>query len=74
MADKLAEYEGLSGRMHGVRDKAREKWDEFKEWKSTIPTDRGVEGVISHLRGPPKLERCIDDYAHIYRCFLKYIF
>ncbi|XP_003425582.1 proton-associated sugar transporter A isoform X1 [Nasonia vitripennis] len=67
MADKLAEYEGLQGRVHGLRDKAREKWDTFKEWKSAIPTDRGLEGVVSHLRGPPKLERCLDDYAHVYR-------
>ncbi|XP_058794845.1 proton-associated sugar transporter A isoform X2 [Phymastichus coffea] len=67
MADKLHEYEGLSGRVHGIRDKAREKWDEWKEFKSAIPTDRGLEGVISHLRGPPKLERTLDDYAHLYR-------
>lgn len=67
MADKLQEYEGLSGRVHGIRDKAREKWDEWKEFKSAIPTDRGLEGVISHLRGPPKLERTLDDYEHLYR-------
>ncbi|KAL7294925.1 hypothetical protein TKK_0011846 [Trichogramma kaykai] len=67
MADKLHEYQGIGGRVHGVRDKAKEKWDDFKQWKDQIPTDRGLEGVITHLRGPPKLERSLEDYAHIYR-------
>lgn len=67
MVDKLHEYEGLTGRVHGVREKVREKWDGFKEWKSEIPTDRGVAGIVSHLRGPPKLERTLDDYSHVYR-------
>ncbi|CAB0036072.1 unnamed protein product [Trichogramma brassicae] len=67
MAEKLHEYQGIGGRVHGVRDKAKEKWDDFKQWKDQIPTDRGLEGVITHLRGPPKLERSLEDYAHIYR-------
>lgn len=67
MAEKLHEYEGVTGRIHGVRDKVKEKWDEWKEWKSAIPTDQGLEGVVGHLRGPPKLERSLDDYEHIYR-------
>ena len=67
MADKLHEYEGVGGRLHGLRDKARERWDQWSEWRQQIPTDRGLEGVLSHLRGPPKLERSLDDYLHIYR-------
>ncbi|XP_047363721.1 proton-associated sugar transporter A [Vespa velutina] len=67
MVDKLHEYEGFAGRVHDVRDKVKERWDLFKEWKSSVPLDQGLPGVLNHLRGPPKLERTLDDYAHIYR-------
>ncbi|XP_012284226.1 proton-associated sugar transporter A isoform X2 [Orussus abietinus] len=67
MVDKLHEYEGVAGRIHDIRDKFREKWDSWKEWTNEIPRDRGIAGVLSHLRGPPKLERTLDDYSHIYR-------
>ncbi|XP_014216103.1 proton-associated sugar transporter A [Copidosoma floridanum] len=67
MAEKLHEYEGLTGRAHGLRDKVRGKWDECKEWKNNIPTDQGLGGVIGHFKGPPKLERTLDDYEHIYK-------
>lgn len=67
MVDKLHEYEGLAGRIHNVRDKVKERWDIFKEWKNSVPLDQGLPGVLNHLRGPPKLERTLDDYAHIYR-------
>ncbi|XP_046740882.1 proton-associated sugar transporter A isoform X1 [Diprion similis] len=67
MVDKLHEYEGLAGRIHGVRDKVGEKWNGWKEWKQSIPLDQGLEGVLNHLRGPPKLEKTLDDYSHIYR-------
>ncbi|XP_066591980.1 membrane-associated transporter protein [Prorops nasuta] len=67
MVDKLQEYEGLTGRAHEIREKIKEKWDGYKEWKSQIPLDQGIQGVLNHLRGPPKLERTLDDYSHIYR-------
>ncbi|KAK2581327.1 hypothetical protein KPH14_008100 [Odynerus spinipes] len=67
MVDKLHEYEGFAGRIHDVRDKVKERWDVFKEWKNNVPLDQGLSGVLNHLRGPPKLERTLDDYAHIYR-------
>lgn len=67
MVDKLHEYEGFAGRIHDVRDKVKERWDAFKEWKNSVPLDQGLPGVLNHLRGPPKLERTLDDYAHIYR-------
>ncbi|KAI4489547.1 hypothetical protein M0802_010984 [Mischocyttarus mexicanus] len=67
MVDKLHEYEGIAGRIHDVRDKVKEKWDILKEWKNSVPLDQGLPGVLNHLRGPPKLERTLDDYAHIYR-------
>ncbi|KAJ8668362.1 hypothetical protein QAD02_010025, partial [Eretmocerus hayati] len=67
MAEKLQEYEGFTGRLHRLRDGAREKWDSCKAWKDAIPTDQGLDGVVAHLRGPPKLERTLEDYAHIYR-------
>ncbi|KZC12678.1 Membrane-associated transporter protein [Dufourea novaeangliae] len=67
MVDKLHEYEGFAGRVHDVRDKIKEKWDVWKEWKNGIPLDQGIEGILNHLRGPPKLERSLEDYAHVYR-------
>lgn len=67
MVDKLHDYEGFTGRLHGFRDKISEKWSGWKEWKDQIPTDKGIGGVFSHLRGPPKLERTLDDYSHVYR-------
>ncbi|KAG7211809.1 hypothetical protein KM043_011040 [Ampulex compressa] len=67
MVDKLHEYEGLAGRVHDIRDKIKERWDVWKEWKNSVPLDQGVEGFLSHIRGPPKLERTLEDYAHIYR-------
>lgn len=67
MVDKLHEYEGFAGRVHDVRDKIKERWEVWKEWKNSVPLDQGVEGVLNHLRGPPKLERTLDDYAHVYR-------
>ncbi|XP_071648266.1 membrane-associated transporter protein isoform X1 [Temnothorax longispinosus] len=67
MVDKLHEYEGLMGRIHGVRDSIRERWSVWKEWKNSLNLDQGLEGLRHHLRGPPKLERTLDDYSHIYR-------
>ncbi|XP_071557733.1 membrane-associated transporter protein isoform X1 [Temnothorax nylanderi] len=67
MVDKLHEYEGLMGRIHGVRDAIRERWSVWKEWKNSLNLDQGLEGLRHHLRGPPKLERTLDDYSHIYR-------
>lgn len=67
MVDKLHEYEGLMGRIHGVRDTIRERWSEWKEWKNNLNLDQGLDGLKHHLRRPPKLERTLDDYSHIYR-------
>ncbi|KAL0109294.1 hypothetical protein PUN28_014408 [Cardiocondyla obscurior] len=67
MVDKLHEYEGLMGRIHGVRDTIKERWNVWKEWKNGLNLDQGLEGLKQHLRGPPKLERTLDDYSHIYR-------
>lgn len=63
--DKLNEYQGVTGRIHGVRDTVRERFD---KWKYDRP-----EGAGSWLsrdpeaRPPPKLERTLEDYPHIYR-------
>lgn len=67
MVDKLHEYEGFAGRVHDVRDKFKEKWETWKEWKNGIPMDQGIGGFLNHLRGPPKLERTLEDYEHVYR-------
>lgn len=67
MVDKLHEYEGLTGRIHGVRESIRERWSVWKEWKNGLNLDQGLEGLRHHLRGPPKLERTLNDYSHVYR-------
>ncbi|XP_011053129.1 PREDICTED: proton-associated sugar transporter A-like isoform X1 [Acromyrmex echinatior] len=67
MVDKLHEYEGLMGRIHGVRDTIKERWSVWKDWKNGLNLNQGLDGLRHHLRGPPKLERTLDDYSHIYR-------
>ncbi|KAL6260325.1 hypothetical protein P5V15_007856 [Pogonomyrmex californicus] len=67
MVDKLHEYEGLTGRIHGVRDTIRERWCVWKEWKDSLNLNQGLDGLRNHLRKPPKLERTLEDYSHIYR-------
>ncbi|XP_011140951.1 proton-associated sugar transporter A [Harpegnathos saltator] len=67
MVDKLHEYEGFAGRFHGVRDIIKERWNSWKEWKSGLNLDQGLDGLRHQLRGPPKLERTLEDYCHIYR-------
>lgn len=69
MVDKLHEYQGFTGRIHNVRDIMKDKFD---HWKQEHP--EGVKGIAMnviktdpHSRGPPKLERTLDDYPHIYR-------
>ncbi|XP_057330536.1 proton-associated sugar transporter A [Microplitis mediator] len=67
MVDKLHDYQGFAGRLHGFRDKVSEKWSGWKEWKNEIPTNQGFAAVVNHFRSPPKLERTLDDYSHVYR-------
>ncbi|XP_014471690.1 PREDICTED: proton-associated sugar transporter A-like isoform X2 [Dinoponera quadriceps] len=67
MVDKLHEYEGLAGRIHGVRDIIKERWNGWKEWRTGLNLDQGLDGLRHQLRGPPKLERTLEDYSHIYR-------
>ncbi|GAB1868565.1 Membrane-associated transporter protein [Camponotus japonicus] len=67
MVDKLHEYEGFAGRIHGVRETIKERWGAWKEWKNGLNLDQGLDGLRHHLRGPPKLERTLEDYSHIYR-------
>ena len=31
MADKLNEYQGVTGRLHSTRDKCKERWAQWKE-------------------------------------------
>lgn len=65
MVDKLHEYEGFAGRIHDVREAIKERWGAWKEWKNGL--NFGLDGLRHHLRGPPKLERTLEDYSHIYR-------
>ncbi|XP_070172559.1 membrane-associated transporter protein [Polyergus mexicanus] len=67
MVDKLHEYEGFAGRIHGAREAIKERWSAWKEWKNGLNLDQGLDGLRHHLRGPPKLERTLEDYSHIYR-------
>jgi len=63
MVDKLHEYEGFTGRIHGIRDAIKERWAVWKEWKNGLNLDQG----LSNLRKPPKLERTLEDYSHVYK-------
>lgn len=42
MADKLNEYQGITGRLHGARDRYKERWS---TWKEQHP--RGVKDVVA---------------------------
>lgn len=73
MVDKLHNYQGFYGRLHHIRDKAKEK---FSNWKGE---DReGVKGIAMNIiktdfcsLAAPK-EESIEDYEHIYRCVVGY--
>ncbi|KAJ8733435.1 hypothetical protein PYW08_001733 [Mythimna loreyi] len=69
MADKLHEYQGVTGRLHGARDRYRERWT---RWKEQHP--RGVRDVVAEtLFGIPNSdeprERVWQDsaYSDLYR-------
>ncbi|XP_047022317.1 proton-associated sugar transporter A isoform X1 [Helicoverpa armigera] len=69
MADKLHEYQGVTGRLHGARDRYKERWS---RWKEEHP--RGVRDVVAEtLFGIPNSdeppERVWQDsaYSDIYR-------
>ncbi|KAJ8727438.1 hypothetical protein PYW07_001557 [Mythimna separata] len=69
MADKLHEYQGVTGRLHGARDRYRERWS---RWKEQHP--RGVRDVLAEsLFGIPNSdeprERVWQDsaYSDLYR-------
>ncbi|CAG4918935.1 unnamed protein product [Colias eurytheme] len=49
MAEKLNEYQGVTGRLHGVRDKYKERW---AQWKEEHP--RGIREMLKeHFFGIP---------------------
>ncbi|CAH0605529.1 unnamed protein product [Chrysodeixis includens] len=69
MADKLHEYQGLTGRLHGARDRYKERWS---RWKEQHP--RGIRDAFSEtLFGIPNSddgpERAWQDsaYSDLYR-------
>jgi len=61
--DKLNEYQGVPGRFHQFRDDMKERAENLKNnvavssWISRDPNNRP----------PPKKERSLEDYPHIYR-------
>ncbi|XP_050562316.1 proton-associated sugar transporter A [Spodoptera frugiperda] len=69
MADKLHEYQGVTGRLHGARDRYKERWS---RWREQHP--RGVRDVVAEtLFGIPNSdeppERVWQDsaYSDLYR-------
>ncbi|XP_075232164.1 loss of visual transmission isoform X2 [Lycorma delicatula] len=68
MADKLHDYQGTLGRVHGWRDKCKERWQEWREQKPD-----GVQGLVRRVLRkepqPPKEETGPkeEDYSHLYR-------
>lgn len=66
MAEKLYEYEGVSGAIRRWRDNLRETW---QEWKDGHPG--GVIGVLNEVLFLKKENRrdsvVYEDYSHIYR-------
>ncbi|XP_063532803.1 proton-associated sugar transporter A [Cydia strobilella] len=57
MADKLHEYQGVTGRLHGVRDKCKEKWSQWKEEhpKGVKETFKDSLFGIPHSEGPGRV-------------------
>lgn len=68
MAEKLHEYQGFVGRLHGLRDNLKEK---LNAWKESHP-----EGLLKSWKdkfgapeGPSDVEggAVCEDFSHIYR-------
>ncbi|EEB20225.1 sucrose transport protein, putative [Pediculus humanus corporis] len=66
MVDKLYKYEGgLYGRLHDVRDKARER---IKQWREEHP--KSVRDIALNMIKPKQKmdeDKTLDEYDHIYR-------
>lgn len=66
MAEKLYEYEGLSGVIRRWRDNLRDTW---QEWKDRHP--EGIKGIVNEVLFLKKENRrdsvIYEDYSHIYR-------
>ena len=66
MVDKLYKYEGgLYGRLHDVRDKARER---IKQWREEHP--KSVRDIALDMIKPKQKmdeDKTLDEYDHIYR-------
>ncbi|XP_046405853.1 proton-associated sugar transporter A isoform X2 [Ischnura elegans] len=58
MTDKLHEYQGVIGRLHSIRDDAKNKYAEFKE-------GGGIRGMAMRQSEPGKADP--SDFSHIYR-------
>lgn len=68
MVEKLYEYQGFLGRLHGLRDSYREKWISWKEEHpgGLIQAIRSYfYNLLSSKSDIPNSE--IEDYSHIYR-------
>ncbi|KAI8424149.1 hypothetical protein MSG28_002743 [Choristoneura fumiferana] len=69
MADKLHEYQGFTGRLHGARDRCKERWS---QWKEQHP--RGVKETfkdslfgIPNSDDPPERVWQESEYSDIFR-------
>lgn len=65
--EKLHEYQGISGRVHEIRDNLRSK---FSSWRESHEGDNIVDLTKNYARkistGRRECDRD-DDYSHIYR-------
>ncbi|CAH2265513.1 proton-associated sugar transporter A [Pararge aegeria] len=69
MADKLNEYQGVTGRLHSTRDKCKERWS---QWKEEHP--RGVKEAVREALfavptsdEPPERVTHEGEYSDLYR-------
>lgn len=68
MADKLREYQGFYGQLHQMKDKGKEK---VENWRESHPEgiNRCVKNVfkIDRYSREPQRECPLDEYSHVYR-------
>ncbi|KAI5637404.1 major facilitator superfamily domain-containing protein [Phthorimaea operculella] len=68
MAEKLNEYQGFTGRMHGIRDRYKERWSNWKE-QHPKGVKESVKDSLFGIPGSDEPERVWQDsaYSDLYR-------
>ncbi|XP_026737275.1 proton-associated sugar transporter A [Trichoplusia ni] len=69
MTDKLHEYQGLTGRLHGARDRYKERWSQWKEQHPRGIRDAFAETLFGIPNSDDGPERVWQDsaYSDLYR-------